>query len=125
MTTDTDSSYYRKDAASNSYYLYQDLSDFSSLGLTLTQPLVEVQFLKNVLATNDTWNADFPATAGPLPVTIRFKFTCINANTTVSVNGNNFTNVYQVRMIVQLGTAGTFSDPASAARASSADADMI
>jgi hypothetical protein len=109
-TPDTDTSYYRKDAASDSYYLFQDLSDFTSLGVTLTQPQVEVQFLKNVLAQGATWNADFPGMAGPIPVTIRFKFTCIANNATLNVNGNSFTNVYQVQMLAQLGSGGTFTD---------------
>ena len=107
---DTDTSFYRKDDASKTYYLFEDLSDLTVV--TLANPQVEVPFLKDVLTTNTTWNTDFSATftATGTPVTLRVKFTCINANATLTnINGNNFTNVYHIRSELQYGTAPMFT----------------
>jgi hypothetical protein len=107
---DTDTSFYRKDNTTGAYYLYQDLSDFSSMGVTFSQPTADVLYLKNALTTGATWNTDIAGTAGGFPVTVRFKFTCVNANLSPSINGKPFTNVYHVQLNVQLGLAGTFTD---------------
>jgi hypothetical protein len=105
-----DTGYFRLDASTNSYYQYQSTDEFANLGITVTQPSMEVLFLKENLTTNATWNSDITGSQGPIPITIRFKATCINNNLTVSVNGKNFTNVYHVRLQLQMGTFGTFTD---------------
>ena len=106
----SDSGFYRMDPATNSYYQIQSTDEFSGFGLTFSQPYVDVLFLKENLATNATWNTDVNATQGPLPMVLRLKFTCINNNLTLSVNGKNFTNVYHVRLQPQIGSFGTFAD---------------
>ena len=106
----SDSGFYRMDPATNSYYQIQSTDEFSGFGLTFSQPYVDVLFLKENLATNATWNTDVNATQGPLPMVLRLKFTCINNNLTLSVNGKNFTNGYHVRLQPQIGSFGTFAD---------------
>lgn len=104
-----DTVFYRKDAA-GSYYTFVDTAGFGSLGLNFTVAGLDVLFLKNSLTTGATWNSDFNATLSGFPVTIRFKSTCVNANTTVTANGVTYTNVYQISSVIQVGAAGTFTD---------------
>jgi hypothetical protein len=106
-----DTTYYRKDAATGFYYQSLDTAGFGP-ELVFTTPRLNLLFLKNTLATNDTWDADFPATSSlaPVPVILRFKYTVVNANATATVNGKNFTNVYHIRWMPQLGANGQFQD---------------
>jgi hypothetical protein len=108
-----DSSYYRKDATTGFYYNYVPTAPLVASGfpITFSQPGLDILFLKNTLATNETWNSDFNGTAsGGIPVVLRFKYTCINNNQTITVNGKSFSNVYQVKMQVQIGSFGVFND---------------
>ncbi|HTM90900.1 MAG TPA: hypothetical protein VL095_00670, partial [Flavisolibacter sp.] len=104
-----DTSFYRKDAA-GSYYTFVDTSGFGALGLKFTQAGLDVLFLKNSLTTGATWNSDFNATASGFPVTVRFKYTCTKANASVTANGVNYTNLYQISSVIQIGAGGTFTD---------------
>lgn len=105
-----DTSYYRKDNATGFYYNYVDTSAFSGSGASFSQPGLDILFLKNNLTTGAIWNSDFNATASGVPITVRFNFTCTNASATLSVNGNTFTNVYQITLQAQIGTGGVFSN---------------
>lgn len=105
-----DTTLYRKDATTGFYYTYIDTAAFSGLGITFSQAGLDVLFLKEALTTGNSWKADFNATFGGLPVVVRFKFTCTNSNTSITANGSNFTNVYQITTVVQLGVGGTFTD---------------
>jgi len=104
-----DTAFYRKDDATGFYYTVVDTSAFSGL-VTFTQATLDVLFLKNSLTTGATWNADFSAKFQGQPVTVRFKFTCTNANTSVAANGKTYTNVYHITSLVQVGLVGNFSD---------------
>jgi hypothetical protein len=104
-----DTSFYRKDNTTGFYYNYLPADLFAASGLTFTQGL-DVLFLKNTLTTGATWNSDHLGTFSGLPTTLRFKYTCANANTTVTVNGKTFTNVYKVTLQIQIGIAGTYTD---------------
>jgi hypothetical protein len=103
-----DTSFYRKDNTTGFYYTIVDTSAFAGL-VTFTQPTLDVLFLKNSLATGATWNSDFSAKFQGQAVTVRFKFTCTNANATVTANGKTFSNVYQISSVIQIGL-GTFND---------------
>lgn len=105
-----DTSYYRFNAGSNSYYQYIDAADAAGLGINFVQPYLDILFLKENLTNNATWNSDHDGMMGGNPVTLRFKFTATETNGTASVNGNSFTNVYRIQMQLQLGSGGSFSD---------------
>jgi hypothetical protein len=107
-----DTAYYRKDAAANVYYNYVSTATLAAAGIpvTFTQPGLDVLFLKNVLTTGATWNSDHAGNVGGFPVTLRFKFTCLDGNLTTTVNGKSFTNVYKVELQPQLGTGATFTN---------------
>lgn len=111
-----DTAFYRKDAATGFYYESMDTAGFGPQ-ITFAQPRLNVLFLKNSLTTGATWNTDFPVTVSsiPVPVILRFKYTCINANAAMTVNGKNFTNVYRVELLLQANIGGAgfqdVSDP--------------
>lgn len=105
-----DTLYYRKDNTTNFYYTAVDTSAFSGFGLSFSQKTLDVLFLKNTLSTNATWNSDFSATLSGFPVTVRFKFTCANANASIISNGVTYNNVYQITAVVQAGAGTTFND---------------
>lgn len=117
ITTDDigplDTSYFRKDNATGSYYTYQDASDLSAFGFTFSQPGLDVLFLKDALTTNAVFNSDHAATLQGFPTTIRFKNTVLDANASITINGKDFTNVYKIQTVLQMGVAGTFQDMGS------------
>jgi len=103
-----DTAFYRKDNT-GSYYTTIDTSFFFGL-VTFAQPTLDVLFLKNSLTTGATWNSDFAAKAMGQNVTARFKFTCANANASVTANGVTYNNVYKITAISQLIGGGTTTD---------------
>lgn len=103
-----DTAYYRKDGTTGFYYQSIDTAG-SGPTLTFSTPRIEIQFLRNTLTTNQTWNSpDVNATYQGLPVVLRFKYTCLNAAATVIINGKTFTNAYKIEEIFQVGQLGTF-----------------
>jgi hypothetical protein len=113
-----DSAYFRKDAVTGFYYQSLDTAG-TGPDLTFTQPRVEIQFLRNVLTLNQTWNSDInavyrdPTSGTTAPIVIRFKYTCLNPNATVTVNGKTFTNAYKVQEEFQIGQSGVFAPQGS------------
>jgi hypothetical protein len=106
-----DTGYYRKDAATNYFWQYADLDDYTGGAVTFTGgSKVEVNFLRETLTTGTTWNNDFAGTTPSIPgtLTLRFKYTCTNAAATATYNGKSFGNVYIVRLELQLGVAGMY-----------------
>ena len=103
-----DSAFYRFESGTNSYYRYQSTAAYAAL---ITLPAyIDILFLKENLTTNATWNSDHSGTILGFPGTLRLKFTWINNNATMTVNGKNYTNVYHVRMQPQSGAFGNFVD---------------
>lgn len=113
VTGPLDTLYFRRDAATSTYFQSISTSEFSAF-VQMPQSNIEFMFLKDALNTNDTWNTDFSATVSGVPATLRLKFTVINANTNANVNGKAFTKVYQLRSQVQVGMGGIFTDLQSA-----------
>jgi hypothetical protein len=108
-----DTAFYRKDAATGFYYESLDTAGFGPT-LVFNQSRLDLLFLKNTLATGNTWNSDFNATATSagtqFPAVLRFKYTCVNANASLAVNGKSFANVYHVQLQLQVGVSGSFQD---------------
>lgn len=104
-----DTLYYRKDNTTGFYYNVVDTSIFSGL-VTFSQSTLDVLFLKNSLTNNATWNSDFNGKVQGQNITVRFKFTCVNANASLTANGVNYTNVYHITSVIQAGAAGIFND---------------
>ncbi|MCW3074180.1 MAG: hypothetical protein JWP69_1249 [Flaviaesturariibacter sp.] len=106
-----DSSYYRKEAATNSFYRYLNLSDYTTI-ITFAQPNVEVMFLKETVTTNETWtSATFSGTQGALTLQMRFSFKVIDAAATTTLNSNTFNEVYHIRMTPEINMPGAGWSP--------------
>ncbi len=113
--------FYRKDASGN-YFQSEDTAGYGP-DLKFSVPRLEYQFLKNTLTTGQTWNTDINAiltdsSGTQFPVVLRYKYTCTNANASLTVNGKNFTNVYVVEFMPQFVVGTTiidaFDDPVTA-----------
>lgn len=101
-----DSGYFRK--SGNDYFEYVDLSEtYPIFDNTVTG---EALFLKENLSKNATWNADFTGPVQGMPTTLRFVFTCIEANTTETINQKSFSNVYKITATIRVGLGGQFTD---------------
>lgn len=92
------SGFYRK--SGNDYYHYADLADY--LGLDNTQR-VEFIFLKDNQAAGFSWTtANYTNTiSAGTPITIRIKFTIVNANATTSITSSTGTISYPNTIIVE------------------------
>jgi hypothetical protein len=101
-----DSLYYRK--SGSDYYQYLNVNEL--IADLETDVKGDILFLKENLNTGDTWNTDFDTKYQGSDITLRFLFTCTEANTTASVNGQTYTNVYKVRTTLQTGSQGVFAD---------------
>lgn len=103
--------YIRKDPATNFYYEYAAVDDYSLL--TFDQQVDgDILFLKEGLTTGATWNsAEWSGTEGGAAVKLRYVFTCTDANATVTRGGKTFPNTYKVMMKSQTQQgAGAFTD---------------
>lgn len=109
-----DTSYYRKDNSTGFYYNIIDTSFFGGV-VTFSQSTLDILFLKNSITTGTGWVSDFNAKFQGQNVTVRFKFTCANANTSVTAMGVTYTNVYQITSVIQVGAFGLFNDISNAA----------
>lgn len=108
-TAGNDTSFYRKDNSGN-FYNYVDTAGLSSLGFTPSQAFLDVLFLKETLTTGATYNSDHAGSFGGFPATLRFKYTVENAAATVTTGTTTINNVYQIRMNIEVGTFGVFTD---------------
>jgi hypothetical protein len=96
-----DSLYYRK--SGNDYYKW-GVSDAFSYQFFFDNPaLVDIIFLKENAPTNTAWSsATYSGTlGGAANMDLKYDFKIVNANTSVTVNAVNYTNVIQVSVTVQ------------------------
>jgi hypothetical protein len=65
-----------------------------------------IPFLKENLSTGDSWqSAEFSDTASfGQVILLRYQFSCMDANATVTINGNAFINVYKMVMKPQIAS---------------------
>ncbi|HEY0433701.1 MAG TPA: hypothetical protein VGC95_07510, partial [Chitinophagaceae bacterium] len=108
-TTPLDSSYFRKNGSD--YFELTAADFYSSVFFDALVP-ADINFLKEGLTLNQTWNsAEFDGTVSGVATKIQYSFTCIEANTTASVNGTTFTNVYKVSWRPNVSTNGGAYQP--------------
>lgn len=104
-----DSLYIRK--SGNNYYEL-NYSDYYSSFYFDSPEVDSLLFLKEGLVTGDTWTSkEYIGTVGGVNTKLKYLFTVINANATVSYNGRTYTNVYQVSMKSQKSeNGGAYAD---------------
>jgi len=112
-TTPQDSSYYRK--AGNDYFELTFADYYTGSAQFSTGVVADINFLKQTLATNDTWES--PEYSGleygtNLPLKVKYVFKCTDANATVTVNGKSYSNVYNVfwKPQIKKNNAASYSD---------------
>jgi len=100
-----DSVYFRK---SGSDYFEYTWADFYSLSSFDNNVFADLPFLKEGLTTGATWNSpEYTGTMSGQNGKIRYVFNCTNANTTVTVGGQNFTNVTVINFKSQVSMLGS------------------
>lgn len=89
-----DTSYYRRAGDDYFDYTYTDAFTGSLFDVEQKEDLL---FLKQTLATGETWTqGPYTGTINGINTSLRYIFTCTNANASVTVNGKSFTNVYHI-----------------------------
>ncbi|MFL5739341.1 MAG: hypothetical protein ACJ75B_03920 [Flavisolibacter sp.] len=100
-----DTSFYRK--SGNDYLEYTLADQYSALTFDVPQK-ADILFLKEGLTTSQTWNsAEYSGQYSGQNVKLRYAFTCANANATVTVNGQSFSNVYVINFKGQVSLLGS------------------
>ena len=87
-----DSLYFRK--SGNNYWEFNYVDYYTSF--FFDNPVVDsINFLREGLTTGATWSSKVYTDAeNGVPTSIRFDYTCTNANATVLVNNKSYSNVY-------------------------------
>jgi len=96
--------HYRR--SGNDYFEFSYVDDYSVMTF---DGVVEgdILFLKEGLTNNATWlSAEFSGTESGTAKKLRYKFTCVDANGTATINGKSFTNVYKIKMEPEVSTSG-------------------
>jgi hypothetical protein len=101
-----DSFYYRK--SGNDYYQWGPADGFSALFFFDTPPDADLLFLKENAASGTTWSsAEFPGTVNGVTAKMQYDFKIESANTSVTVNTVNYTNVINVSVTVKVSLLGS------------------
>ncbi len=104
-TGDIDDTLYVR-RSGNNYYEFNYIDYYTSVFLD-NAAADSILFLKEGLATGDTWTSpEYSDAVNGTPTKVRYVFTCTNASATVAVNGKTYTNVYQVTLKTQLSENG-------------------
>ncbi len=100
-----DTLHYRK--SSNDYYQWAPTDFYSALFTFDISQLADILFLKENAITGSTWSSSaFSGTSGGVASNLRYDFKIENANTNITVNGINYTNVIYVSVAVQVSIMG-------------------
>ena len=105
-----DSSYYRKFGGD---YYERTLTDAYGSFSFDTEAAGEIVFLKETMTNGQTWSTEFTGTISSQPAKIRYNYSVTAANTTATINGHAFTNVYKISLQpqVNINNAGYTNDP--------------
>jgi hypothetical protein len=96
-----DTLHYRK--SGNNYFQW-GWSDGYSAQFAFDNPqLVDINFLRENAATGTTWSsAEYSGTNGGTATNLQYDFKIENANTSITVNGKNYTNVIYVSVTAKI-----------------------
>jgi hypothetical protein len=105
-TTPMDSSFFRK--AGNDYIERQWVDYYTAVFAFDTPQMGDILFLKEGLTVNQTWESQvFTGQFGGSPAWLKYTFQCTAVNTTATINGNNFSNVYKIAWRPKISFDGT------------------
>jgi hypothetical protein len=115
MTGDTAShSYYRR--SGNDYFEFNRGDNYTIATFATPLPTGDILFLKEGATTGQTWTSmEFTGTedGSSNALKIRYNFTVVDANATLTIGSRTYTNVYKVNMQPQsaVGTAAYANEP--------------
>ncbi|HYJ62458.1 MAG TPA: hypothetical protein VEV62_01855 [Parafilimonas sp.] len=68
----------------------------------------DIPFLKENLNTNSTWQSPeyIDTTTDGNIIYLKYEFSCLNNNATITVNGKAFANVYEIKMLPKIKSSG-------------------
>jgi hypothetical protein len=90
----------------NDYFEYTTVDDYSVLTFDGNVE-GDILFLKEGLTTGATWfSSEYTGTVGGVNKKLRYSFACADANTSITVNGKSYTNVYKITWKSQVSTNG-------------------
>ena len=93
------------------YYEYCSADEYTTSLKFAPEIKANILFLKENLSTDSSWVSDEyigPATINQQAVFLQYKFTCKDANATVTVNGKTFAHVYIIELKPQVRSAITY-----------------
>jgi len=81
----------------NDYFEYTTVDDYSVISFDSPTPEGDILFLKEGLTTGATWqSAEFTGKVNNVTTKLKYVFNCDDANTSITVNGKTFNNVYKI-----------------------------
>jgi hypothetical protein len=102
--TPSDTLHYRKNG--NNYFNWCPTDTYSAQFGFDNEQFVDINFLKENTATATMWSsAEYTGTTGGIGAKLRYDFKIENANTSITVNGKNYTSVIHVSATVQVNIA--------------------
>jgi len=93
------------------YYEYCSADQYTTSLKFAPEIKANILFLKENLSTDSSWVSDEyigPATINQQAIFLQYKFTCKDANATVTVNGKTFAHVYIIELKPQVRSAITY-----------------
>jgi hypothetical protein len=103
--TPVDTVHFRK--SGNDYYRWGEYESFSNFFTFDNTQFADFNFLRENATTGTTWSsAVLSGTSNGMAANLRYDFKIENANTTILVNGKNYTNVIYMSVAVQISTLG-------------------
>ena len=93
------------------YYEYCSADQYTTSLKFAPEIKANILFLKENLSTDSSWVSDEyigPATINQQAIFIQYKFTCKDANATVTLNGKTFAHVYIIELKPQVRSAVTY-----------------
>ncbi|MDP4149816.1 MAG: hypothetical protein Q8927_02370 [Bacteroidota bacterium] len=98
--------FFRKAGAD--YYEYGPVDKYTNSLAYTPQVLGDIHFLKENLTTGDSWiSGEYSgAIQGGQTILLQYRFSCIDANATVVINGTAFSNVYKISVLPELKSVG-------------------
>ena len=98
--------FYRK--TGTDYFEYAAPNEYTTFFQYKKPVYADIPFLKENLSTGSSWQSPeyIDTTTDGSIITLQYNYSCINANATVTVNGNAFANVYEIKMLPSIKSAG-------------------
>jgi hypothetical protein len=98
--------FYRKSGLD--YFEYSAPNKYTTFFQYKKPVYADIPFLKENLNTNSSWQSPeyIDTTTDGSIIYLKYEFSCLNNNATVTVNGKAFANVYEIKLLPKIKTSG-------------------